>query len=139
LSEQPKITFAEPPTGNQLSQPAYDALSGVRQGFDMAMDFWRAMTGQPGPTAPPQAIVAPNLSGDDDDLEDASGVLDLRSLNQMSPEGRQAILAMHGLQPAVYAAPEVDRTAETFSDIIRQDGNEIIPEKERAESEDEDE
>ena len=126
MPESPKILFADsapaPSTAAiDLTVIAEEIRKSFTLGFDKAIQFYQTMT-QPPPA--PTSVAIPGVSGAGDDDELGPGVIDMGSLWQMSPEGREAVLRNYGLQVFAPAAPEPDPTHETMHNTIKADGHE---------------
>ena len=135
---EPRIIFADTPiqapapsvAAVDLTVIAREIRESFTLGYDKAIQFYQTMT-QPQVVQQP-GLVNTNRLGDEDE-EYAPGVLDLRTVSEMSPVGRAAFLAAHGLQALAPAPGETDRTAETMNDAIRGDG--LEPPSDEPESE----
>lgn len=98
---------------------AQEIRESFAMGFDKALDFYK-LSHQPPPAQPQEREVPPEPWTDEDEL--TPGMIDLRTLNEHTPEARAAILAAHGLQPLRPGRDEYDPTAEVMQDTIQRDG-----------------
>lgn len=98
---------------------AQEIRESFKVGFEQAVEFYRTMT-QPQIIQGSERPINPDVWPEDDDL--APGILDMRTLNEMAPTARAAVLAAHGLQQYTSPAAEYDPTADNLNQAIREDG-----------------
>jgi hypothetical protein len=92
----------------------------VMLGFDRAMEMTRHFTL---PQPPPAAPASISMPGDLEDDPLVAGILDVRSLNEMSPSARSQVLAAYGLQPLQPKPPEPDPTEANLNSHIAAEGH----------------
>jgi len=100
---------------------AQEIRSSFAMGFDKAMEITRHFTlPQPVQAAPAEISLG---GGDIEDDPLATGLLDLQSLNKMSPSARVQVLAAYGLQPFRAPEPEPDPTEADLASHIAAEGH----------------